>query len=421
MRYQARYHPGQARIHKAPARFKVVVSGRRFGKTHLGINTALEKALKFPRELNLVSPEVVLITMPTRVQAKGIIWEPLVKLCEDSDLKHLKPKINRSDFTISFPGKPTIYVVGANDRNGDGLRGKKIWFLWADEYQDISPGVFDTILRPAMADCPGSTGLFTGTPKGKLNHLYEMFLKAQTHPDEYQAFNLPTSINPHVPREELETARKEMPPRLYRQEFEASFEEFPGKIFYELDEANLCDYVPDGRSLTVLGVDWGDTNPAVVALRLLDSKWYVLEGWWPREGVPVPSPLFESHISRLAKKYDAVQVYCDPSRPSSILSLRTLGKEHDIAGLKMSVAGFNPIEEGLNQVHSLIYQKRLLFPTKAIKGPEKGYISPYEIWEIANSYRRPTDRNGTVLEGVEEGQPDHVLDAIRYGIAKKTG
>lgn len=416
--YRVSYHPGQVPIVRSDARFKTVVAGRRFGKTVLGKNSVLKKTFSFPRELSLDSPEIVLVTMPTRVQASGIIWEPLVSMVE----KYFPglAEINRTHYTIKFPGKPTIKVAGANDKDGDGLRGNKIWYYWGDEQQDVKPGIFESIVRPAMADCPGSTALFTGTPKGKQNGLYLLFQKAETLPD-WSSWQMPTSSNPHVPRAEIEEARLTMPERLFLQEMEASFVNFPGKIFYELDESNLVDFLPESYDLTLLGVDFGDVHPCIVVLGLANKSWHVVEGWLPNTGLPVPQPVFDQNIIRLAGNYRPVQTFCDPSRPSQILGIRALGKEHNLEGLSKAIAGYNRIEEGINDLVSLIYQRKLLFARKQVDQGIPGYLSSYDIYDLFNSYRRATDKLGNVLETVAEGQNDHPIDATRYGLARAKG
>lgn len=406
---EIKLHRGQMEILKAPERYKVAVMGRRYGKSRLQIYRAILDSLTFPGPVDPVSPETVLLAMPSLKQAKKVLWGPLVALAE-GPLKPYGVWVNRSDFTLHVPGKPSIVVAGANDNNGDRLRGLRLFSVGLDEYQDMR-SVWDTVIVPAMADTPGSRALITGTPKGKLNHLYKMFQRP-LEDRSYRAFNHPTWFNPLIDPTYIEECRKTMPPRLFRQELEASFEDFPGKIFYELSPDNIAS-AP--YSYTVIGVDWGDVNPAFVVLGLgPDNTWVVLEGWQGNTGTPVPLPVQEAQLVRLAEKYKPVATYCDPSRPSSILWLRGLHESYQNA-----VAGYNPIEEGLEQVHSLIYQRKLLFNPNVLEVVDPGYRSPQAIYDLAEAYHRLLDEEERPTMVVAPGQDDHLVDAIRYAIAQK--
>jgi len=427
-------HEAQREIFMHPARFRTTVNGRRFGKTRLIQWEIVRAALSFPGTIDRQSPQVVLGALPTLQQAKGILWRPLAALFEGTALSKYAYKINHSDHTIYLrDGKPPIVIRGANDQNGDRMRGNRIWFLAADEYQDWKPDIFSTVCRPAMADTLGSRGIFTGTPKGKLNHLYKMYLRAEQFPQIYASWNKPTSSNVTIPNleEELEEARRTLPPRLFRQEYEASFEDFEGKIFSELDEDNRVTLLsrtgmPDG--INVLGIDWGDVNPALVVLnRDPSGLWSYLEGWQgnfsleSQGGSPVTTPMLHREIVRLAQKYNIVNTFCDPSRPASILEVRALGADHNQPGLKRAIGGNNAIQDGIDYVHSLIYQKRLLFPAVDAISPynrklSQWHVTPDEAVQLFAAYHRKKNKDGIITEDVADGQNDHIIDATRYAL-----
>ncbi|MFB2876904.1 terminase large subunit domain-containing protein [Floridanema aerugineum] len=408
------------RVFNDPHRIRTLVAGRRFGKTRLATYELLVRTLSFQGKTSLESPEVVLGVLPTLQQAKKVLWQPLVNLAE-TELFHVVKNINKSEYRIDFKGsKPSIIVSGANDQNGDRLRGLRVYFILCDEYQDWKSGIFETVVLPAMSDTKGSRALITGTPKGKKNTLYEMFQMCEKLPDEYASFNMPTSTNPTIPRAEIQAARLRLPPKLFRQEYEASFLSFDNQFYTELSEENLVNYVPNSFDLVVMGCDWGDINPAIVVIGRNNGVWYYLEGWQNNTGQVVPEPTFDSQALRLASRWNVHITYCDPSRPASILRMRTMGAQNSVRGLQQTVAGFNAIAEGINQVHSLIYQRKLLFPT-AITSNAKGYVSGKDAYELMMSYHRKTAKDGTILDIPAEGQNDHLIDAIRYALAVPTG
>ncbi len=379
-------------------------------------------ALGFPGRASIESPEKVLCALPTLTQAKKVIWQPLVNLCEQTVLSKYVKNINRSEHRISFEsGKPDIVVTGANDSNGDGMRGGRYWFVGLDEYQDMRPGIFDGIVSPAMADTKGSRALITGTPKGKTNLLYEMFLRAEKFPSIYASFNMPTSTNPTIPRSEIEQAKLILPPKLYRQEYEASFESNDFAIYAELDELNRCDRLPDTFDQITFGIDHGDVHPAIVVLGKLDNVYYYIDGWSPNDGQVVPQDYVDAKLVDLASRWNPTACFLDPSRPATILSIRKLGQKYGLIGLARSVAGYNSIQDGNSQVHSLIFQKRYLIPREDITQGRKHHINGDTFFNQMSNYHYKVDANGVVTDKVADAQNDHLVDSNRYLLARKAG
>lgn len=408
-------HKGQRDVYNDPNKVRVVVCGRRWGKSKLTVYELLLRSLSFSGKVDPVSTETVLGVLPTFQAAKRILWQPLYNLCTETELSTIVEHISKVDCKITFKGgKPPIVIAGAND-GGDRLRGMRLYFVCLDEYQDMKHGTLDEVIMPATADTTGSRLLITGTPKGKLNCLATIAERAKSFPDTYSFYNLPTYTNPTIDRREVELARLTLPPRTFRQEYEASFEDFEGKIFSELGDDNQCDRLPDSFDLTIMGLDWGDTNPAAVVWGLNKGNWYWCEAWQPDGALPVPEPVRDTHIKRLGSKWNVRAVYCDPSRPSSIIGIRVLGKEHNIPGLLKAVAGNNRINEGIDHVHSLIYQKKLMFP-KAPIGKSKECVNGETAYLKFEAYHRKTNKEGIVTAEVAPNQDDHVIDASRYAL-----
>lgn len=419
------FHTKQREVFQDPHKIRIVCAGRRWGKSRLLLNDAVLSALSFPGTVDPISPEVILLTEPTRVQATGILWLPLVALCESPEVSPYVAKINRSEYRIDFKcGKPSIIVTGANDRDGDGLRGKRIYRCYADEAQDMKPGILDTVIMPAMADTPGSRALLTLTPKGKLNHTYELIQRATSEPDTYSFYHGITADNPAVPREEIERARRTLPPRIFRQEMEASIEDFAGKVYTELSSENLIPE-PFECERYFMGIDHGELYPAVGVLGLHKGTWVFMEGWTGNykasgSAQPIPQPTVEAEIVRLARKYNIDGCYCDPSRPSAILGLRALGYQHRLPGLQKAQAAYNRIADGISQVHSLIYQRKLLFPQQGQDDRYPDRIYGLEAMMLMESYHYVTDKKGQVTEVPADGLMSHICDLIRYTIALPT-
>ena len=405
MKLNIRFHEAQLAVLHDKARWKVFVAGRRVGKSYMGLHLLLLAVLGFKGVFDPVSPVVVLAALPTLKQARKIIWEPLLALLEDCPLvKH----INRTDFRIDFYNKPSIMVVGANDNNGDRIRGLKLYYAWFDESQDVLPSIFDTVIQPALADTLDSTCLLTGTPKGRTNWLYKFV-------HEYPGIsyhNYPTSVNPTIPRESLELLKKTLSPRLYRQEILGSWEDFSGKVFNELDTTNIVQSFTHLKDSVFIGVDFGDINPAVaVWARDEANRFCYLDGWINDTDEPVTQVNVFKVIDSFISLYGVNGVFCDPSRPAAIMEL----KRRYFNQLAVS-KGYNRVEDGVAQVESMVYTKSLLF----LDATQKQQLAGTEAYKLFESYRRD-EVNNITTDSIAQRQDDHIIDASRYVLATKYG
>lgn len=425
--YKRVLHKAQKQFFKDQHRFRVLVAGRRFGKSRLILDELIRASLEFDGDMSPTSPQLVIGTLPTAVQARGILWKPLVNIFTETDLKHVVKNINLSSMTIDIEGKPSITILGANDRNGDRIRGKRIYFIAIDEAQDTNPVTWQDVIRPALSDTVGSKAMMSGTPKGRVNFLHDLAMMENEFPNEWKFFNFPTSTNPTIPREEIEQARASLPPRVFEQEYSANFVNFKGQIWTELDQANICqpDDVPP-CDLHVLGVDLGDRHPAAVVCGR-DSRsmtWYLKEAWSPNtsggESQPVTRAMFELAIRYLVEKYNVDLTFVDPSRPSDILAIRDYGQTK---GYQNAVAAFNPIESGVAQVSNLIHQNKLIVVDSTPSDYHKsiGFLSGQQTYDFMLSYHWVTDKRGDITEEPADGSFSHVCDSLRYALAYKGG
>lgn len=367
---------------------------------------------------------MVLGVLPTAVQARPILFKPLVNLFTTTALADLVENINLTEMRIDIKGKPSIKIAGANDRNGDRLRGNRIYFILMDECQDINPRVWTEVIRPAMSDTVGSRALMSGTPKGRLNILYSLSELAKTDP-EWSFHTYPTSSNPCIPREEIEKAKVSLPPRVYQQEYEADFVNFAGQIWTELDSNNLLDPGEElpHFDLVVMGVDHGDRHPAmvVVAREPRSGCWYILDAWSPNtngigESQPVTREEFQQQLTLMVDTHNVDLIYCDPSRPSDILAIRNFG---DKRCYKSTVAGYNPIQSGIGQVHNLIHQNKLKIVKETSPNLKPSIVRGQLLYDYLSSYQWELDKNGQVTEVPADGNCSHICDALRYALAVK--
>jgi hypothetical protein len=116
--------PSQATVFGCDQRFRVVVAGRRFGKTYLALVELCRAAWRPGR--------LVWYVAPTYKQAKRIAWKPLKQMTR---LYWASPP-NETDLRIELVSGGTICLRGAD--NYDSLRGDGLDFLILDEYASIA-------------------------------------------------------------------------------------------------------------------------------------------------------------------------------------------------------------------------------------------------------------------------------------------
>ncbi|MBM3256579.1 MAG: hypothetical protein FJZ04_03900, partial [Candidatus Moranbacteria bacterium] len=131
-------HPNQDVILDDPARFKVVVAGRKFWKTAMVISWLFKGALT--TELNY--PYIA----PSKVQAKNIVWDDHIQRILAELKKHNFPyKTNEVELSVEIPGAGKVQLFGVE--NKESLRGISNWgAVGCDEYDDWEENIWPLIL-----------------------------------------------------------------------------------------------------------------------------------------------------------------------------------------------------------------------------------------------------------------------------------
>lgn len=200
-------HEGQEDIEASSARFKVVICGRRFGKTIYGVRACLKGALETGGVYLWVGPTYREITLSKA-------WDNLKNLVYQIP----GSKVRESDQQVILPNGGEIWIKSAD--NPDSLRGGGLRGVVLDEVSQIAEETWTEVLRPALMDYQG-WAIFIGTPKGK-NWVYRMFERAKSLPD-WDSWQKPTWANPYISKTEIERLRLESSEAEFKQEIEADF------------------------------------------------------------------------------------------------------------------------------------------------------------------------------------------------------
>jgi hypothetical protein len=254
----------QADVFESEARFRVLVAGRRFGKTFLSAAELATAAGEKPRS-------VCWYIAPTYRMAKEIAWDAVKKTIPQSQLAK---RPNETELSVDLINGSRIALKGAD--NPDSLRGLGLNFVVCDEFAMLEPELWTEVIRPALADRRGRA-LFVGTPMG-YNWAYDAYLKGlQPNSEGWKSWSFTTLQGWNVDADEVAAARSSMDPRVFRQEFEASFETLQGRVYDNFDrrpfpDGNVDASVKDTGGELLVGQDF-NVNPmsSVIGVKVLDE------------------------------------------------------------------------------------------------------------------------------------------------------
>lgn len=269
-----RLTPLQRDIIAHPALRKVVVAGRRAGKTTLAAYAAVE---------HLFAGQKVLLTSASQDQA-DTFWDKIKSwLYPLIDARTISKNEQRR--LILMPGTDgRIRVKTASQP--DMLRGDDADFIVFDECALLEPQTWFAVAAPMLADRDGSA-MFISTPRAK-NWFFHLYQRAQ-NPDDtrWQAWHFTTHDNPHLSAIAVAQLQYDMPRYLYRQEIMAEFVDNATTVFRDVRQrTRLPRMTTPVPGQYVAGLDWGRANDYTVMLmldmqtrRVVDMLRFNIIGW----------------------------------------------------------------------------------------------------------------------------------------------
>lgn len=230
-------HAGQLKVLKESSRFNVLECGRRFGKTHLGVQLAIEKAVD-GGEVGWFAPTYRYLADP---------WRDI-----ERSLGKIINKIDRVErrFELVTGGSIDCWSLDSVDA-GRGRRYDRVIIDEAGIVKDLGPAWQETI-RATLADKRGDAW-FLGTPKGR-SFFHRCFERGQIGDSGWRSWRLPTTSNPTIPAEEIEAARQELPEHVFQQEFLGIPSDDGGNPF-GLDAIAACTVPMSKAEPVAIGID----------------------------------------------------------------------------------------------------------------------------------------------------------------------
>lgn len=392
----------QNEILSHPARFKVAVCGRRFGKTYLAGIRLLLQAKNKPKSFSMfVAPSYRQLFDP-----KDGIFALLQKLIPPQDIK----KIHQTSGEIHLWNQSVIQIRSGDAQQQDNLRGGGLDLLVLDEYADMEPTIWTQILAPRLADTNGEA-IFIGTPKG-FNHFYDLFRDAERHHNseniemnDWQAFQYTTAQGGRVRPIELRRFKGMMSKTEYEQEFLATFTSLAGRVYSNFSgDRNYINLADDLNSPIYTGWDF-NTAPTGLSIVVAQKRGPTEEAITVLEAFSFQGTTSEA-ISHLKGKYPNREIIACPDPAGGQLNSTGLTdfKLMRDAGLKVKGSTAHvPIKDRVNNV-----QANLL----SADGNIRLYVNEKECEPLVKTFMGQTyDDKGQPSKG---SGLDHFADSIGY-------
>lgn len=253
--------PLQEKLHLALKRFNVIVSHRRFGKSHFSVNEMIDKGLR----CTLRDPQYAYVG-PNYGLLKRTVWEPFKQYTKHIPGVDTHEQDMRIDIPRPAPFNDRVRLMLLGAENPGSNRGIYLDGAVLDEFAECDPIIWSQVIRGALADRLG-WAIFIGTPKGE-NHFKDVLDLAKRQPKTWFWAIYKASETGIIDKRELESLKAEMSEDEYNQEFECSFTAaltgaYYGKLLEEAETAGRICNVPYDPAVLVntywdLGV--GDTT-----------------------------------------------------------------------------------------------------------------------------------------------------------------
>lgn len=376
----------QKQVLECDKRFRVLITGRRFGKTFLAV-TELAKFARYPKKK-------VWYVAPTYRMAKDIVWFELVdKLTKHKWIK----KTNNSDLSILLRNGSQISLRGADNENS--LRGVGLDFLVMDEFADVKEHAWYEVLRPTLSDKNGSA-LFCGTPRGYGNWSYNLFSKEDNN---WASFQFTTLDGGQVSANEIEQAKADLDERTFNQEYMASFVNYAGQIYYNFDrKENVIDKYEPKTAEIHIGMDFNIDPMSAVVTEIQGDKIIIYDE------IILYSSNTDEMVQEIKTRYSGKHIFIYPD-PASKQRKTSAGGTTDLsilknAGFNMRVRNNHPlIRDRINAVNTKLKNangKRTLFIANNCKN-------------VLKSIERQIYKEGTSVPD-KDNNYDHMNDALGY-------
>lgn len=382
----------QSKVWRGKTRFKVLVCGRRFGKTFFALTWLLAKAAE--------KKGIYYYIAPSYVAAKSIAWRLLKELADG----HYDKK-NEGELFIEMANGSVIQLKGAENR--DGLRGVSLAGCVLDEFCFMSQEVWTEVVRPATSDQLAPV-IFISSPAGWNwgKTLYDYALSGED--DNWQGWTFTTADGGNVTQEEIDAARRELPEKTFKQEYLASFETLSNRVYSNFDRTkNVSTELAtlDSAQDIHIGMDF-NVNPmsACVGIKVSDQMHIIDE-------ICLPNSNTTEMSEEIKLRYPGKRIFVYPDPAGKARKTSAAGGVTDFTILEQN--GFRVISpkaapavaDRINEVQAMLCNT---------DGYRRLFVHP-KCKELIRGLDGMTYKENTSVPDKSLGL-DHITDAIGYKI-----
>ena len=399
----------QCAVHQDTHRFRLIVGGRRVGKSKLAIQEIIKCCLERPNRL-------CWWVAPTYKDAREIGWEEL--LCYKDQLLPIIASMHQSLLRVRFTNGSTIYFKGSD--KFDSLRGRGLDFVVIDEAAFCHEDTWKKAIRPALSDKQGRA-LFTSTPNGR-NWYWEQYIYArkESKKHNWSSYHWPTWNNPLITQEDLDEAKQGLSNIDYRQEYGAEFITKAGMVYDDFSDDNIIpndSFMPNKNLHDIcIGLDFGYASATAICFMAVERASGKVcqfdEIYVSRHDVEQISNLIMQKLSHW-KVGMPEAIYCDPAGNAEELCAGISPVDYLRGKGFQVISKGTKIPPGLSLVRAYVlnaYGQRRLFITGRCEWTIKSFYG--------YSYKLGT--HSLVLEDpLKDNVHDHMMDAIRYFFVNK--
>ena len=372
-------------------RFKVLITGRRFGKTHLGIRELCKSAAMIPGSINWA-------ICPSYRMAKAIWWTQIKEKL--NNLRWIETS-NEAELTIKLKNGSQIALKGCD--NPDSLRGLGLDFVIFDEFQDSPKEAFTEVIRPALSDKKGRA-MFTGTPKGVGSWSHELFTRALNEKD-WAAWQFTTIDGGNVDAEEIESARRDLDEKTFLAEYMATFNTYSGTVAYNFSYKENVVPLPEPEMGWIhVGIDFNILPMTAVIAQVKGQECHVFDE------LHMKGSNTEEVCEELKHRYPYSKIIAYPD-PASRQKKTSAGGKTDFsilmnAGFTVKARHFHtPVRDRVNSLNAKL---------KNAAGLRTLFIDP-KCKHTIDSLQRLSYIEGTNTIDKNSGL-DHQFDALSYAV-----
>lgn len=350
--------PYQLEIHTDPSRYKVIVRGRRGGKTEEEIQGIVMDAVTNPGRHWLVGPNYR--------QIKSIAWTRLKAVLDvDKDWEFNEQELYAHNSNIlDGNGTPTRIELKGADKE-DSLVGVALKSLRVDEAALVKNNVWSLVLRPMLADYK-APAYFYSTPRGK-NWFYDLYMRGVNGDEGWRSWRQPTAINKYIPEEEIAEMKRDMTEMMFSQEVMAEFLSEETGVFKKIRQCVVGVYKqPVVGRFYVMGVDLAKTVDFTV-LTVVDSVTREVVAW--ERFQDLAWSVQKLKVQELARKYNNALCVIDSTGVGD-----PIAEDLSHSGLSLWYQGEKPgfkftndsKSQLINNLAIAIEQRRITFPFEPV-------------------------------------------------------